>query len=566
MARDRNFKLDWRTVFSAALLFLTLWFISWWLNRTISIFVSDTGLRFIQIRELIANGWQTVAIAYPARVFDPDLIHVPYYHAYSLVGDQIFLNITPFMPWLASWGYVAIGVPGITVVPVLGGVLTALAVFRLAQLSRLSHCHLILWLAVFATPLFFYSIELWDHTLATAAATWSVYWLARGLVYLEEWWMIPLAGMTAGVGLGQRPEMYLFALCLGAGILIVRGWAWRPLLLLVLGGAITTMPLWLWQYKVVGHPLGMAVAANLLGYGLPSVAPEGASRFPWYLRLSRKLFVVDAQDAHTFLATLAVMVGLVSFILSVRIIRWQRPWLWRLTIAAMLTGYLLFLVKTLEPYPLNGVVATFPLIAITTLYVDRSQDKQPARKVYELVFSVSFLFLVGMVILWPAYGGLQWGWRYALPFCPLAIYLAFYSYQTLRSAWPDWQGAELRRLMIMLVIASLLLQLAGFYMQIARHQENGAVRDGVAALPAEVVITNAKYLSSEAASLENKTFLYVKDSAALETVITRLWQQNVTQFAVVQLMFIPLIVPQQVGELSIHETAPFMYELTLSAD
>ena len=126
-----------KTAVSISLLFLLLWGLSWWLNQSVSIFVGDNGVRFIQIRELIANQWQTLAINYPGRVFDPELLYVPYYVAYSVVGNEIFFDITPFMPWLASWGYAALGVPGMMLVPVLGGVFTAVAIFRLGQLSQL---------------------------------------------------------------------------------------------------------------------------------------------------------------------------------------------------------------------------------------------------------------------------------------------------------------------------------------------------------------------------------------------------------------------------------------------
>jgi hypothetical protein len=166
------------------------------------------------------------------------------------------------MPWLASWGYAAGGVPGMVLVPVLGGVLTAVAVYRLVRLSRLPYAHLVLWLTIFATPMFFYSVEFWDHSLAAAAAVWSTYFLARGLLHRERKWLL-LAGMIVGIGLGQRPEMYIFALALGIGALLVSGRQWPSLLLVVLGGLITAVPIWLWQYSQVGHPLGMAMATNL---------------------------------------------------------------------------------------------------------------------------------------------------------------------------------------------------------------------------------------------------------------------------------------------------------------
>jgi 4-amino-4-deoxy-L-arabinose transferase-like glycosyltransferase len=453
MTTTGGFREKWQTMGSVSLLFIVLWGLSWWLNRSISIYVSDTGIRFIQIRELVANRWQTLAVNYPGRIFDPELIHVPYYYAHSLVGDEIFMDITPFMPWLSSWGYAAWGVAGMMLVPVLGGVLTAVAIYRLAQLSRLPNPHLIMWLTIFASPMFFYSLEPWDHTLATAAAAWSVYWLAKGIYRQEQRWLL-LAGMAVGFGLGQRPEMYLFALCVGAGFLLVvgrdwrdwrDGWPWRSLLTVIGGGLITAVPIWIWQYSQVGHPLGMAVATNLLGYGERSVVLLGTPEYSWQMKLSRKLFLIDGRDLQTFVASLSVTVGLFWFVLAVRVKQWQRPGWWLAATTIFLSGSLLFFLKafTVTVFGLNGVLATFPLIMVSLLFVEPAVDRQALRPVYELVFSITFLFLAGMVLIWPAFGGLQWGWRYALPFFPLAVYLAFYNYHAWLRVWQGlaWCGA-----------------------------------------------------------------------------------------------------------------------------
>lgn len=549
-----------KTAVSAALLFLVLWGVGWWLNRTISIFVSDTGLRFIQIRELIANGWQTLAVSYPGRVFDPDLIHVPYYYAYSLVDGEIFLNISPFMPWLASWGYAALGVAGMMLVPALGGALTAVGVYRLAQLSQLPRPRLVMWLAIFATPMFFYSIELWDHTLATAAAAWSVYWLARGVRDGRRRDLL-LAGMVMGLGLNQRPEMYLFALCAGAATLLATGGAWRLLLPVVAGGVVTAVPLWWWQYAQVGHPLGMALATNLFGYGAPPVLGVLPANHPWFIRLSRKLFVVEARDALTFLAALLVSAGLVLTIVFVRVEKWHKPILWRAGAAVLLAGYALVLIKVVEPYLMSGVLATFPLAAIAALYCERTAVGQPDRVVYKLIFATAFLFFISMTLIWPAYGGLQWSWRYLLPFFPLAVYLAFYNTHALLQRWGDWRRNEVRCFMVVLAAATVALQAGGFYAQVLRHEENGMVRDGVAALPVEVIISNGALLPAEAATLEDKTFLTVRSESDLEAVILRLWAQGVTQFAIVPLHFVPLP-PPQVGGVAVREIRPFVFELS----
>jgi 4-amino-4-deoxy-L-arabinose transferase-like glycosyltransferase len=544
---DRKFGVRWQTAVSFLLLFAVLWGTGWWLYRSLIPYGSDTGLRFIQIRELIANGWQTLAVGYPGRLFDPELNHVPYYFAYSLVGDEIFLEITPFMPWLASWGYATLGVAGMMLVPALGGVLTAVAIYRLAQLSELPHPHLILWLTVFGTPLFFYSIELWDHTLAAAAAAWALYWLVKGVYQAQKRWLL-LAGMALGLGLGQRPQMYMFALCLGGGFLLVNGRQWRLLLVVVGGGLVTAVPIWVWQYHMVGHPLGMALATNLLGYGAPPVPTASGADLPWSVKTGRKLFVVEARDPHTFLASILVVIGLILFLLVVRLKRWQRPILWWWAVGMFLLGYILYFVRVFMVDGLNGALAVFPLILVALLFVERTIDKRPFPLVYELVFSVTFIFFAAMIIVWPAYGGLQWGWRYLLPFFPLAVFLAFYNYHTLVETWQGWRGPLLKKIMISVILVSVALQAAAFHMQVNRHQYNETMRDGVAALSVDVIVTNGKYFPSEAASLDDRIFLYVRDSTDMPKLIERFGARGITEFAVVPLDAILLAAELNKGE------------------
>jgi hypothetical protein len=70
------------------------------------------------------------------------------------------------------------------------------------------------------------------------------------------------------------------------------------------------------------------------------------------------------------------------------------------------------------------------------------------------------------------------------------------------------------------------------------------------------------FLQAEAASLDDIIFLCVADEAELPILISRFWEQGVTEFAVMPLKYIPLPVPAQVGELSVREIRPFVYELS----
>ena len=234
--------------------------------------------------------WQTFAIDYPARQFDPELRHVPYYYAFSVVDGEIFLNISPFFPLLASILMAGLGKFGLAITPALGTLATVAGIYQLAKLFKLRHSILAMWLTGLGTPLFFYGLELWDHSWGTALVTWSMVAVCAGQLR-QSAKLIGLGGVILGLAFGQRPEIHFFALVVGGVFTLVTFPNWRQPAMLAIGGLLGAIPIWVAQLLWVGHPLGMAFAPHLLGFGKPeyisfpkslpgSPAPQVKALFP----------------------------------------------------------------------------------------------------------------------------------------------------------------------------------------------------------------------------------------------------------------------------------------------
>ncbi len=524
--------------------------LSWWLGAPLTFFSNDVGLRFLQVRELAAHRWQSFAIDYPARPFDPDWEFVPFYYAYSLLDGRLYFNITPFLPLIASFFYAIAGWWGVTVTPVLGGVMTAVAGYKLAKLARLPRPMLVMAATIFATPLLFYSLELWDHSLAAALAMWAVVGVAVG-VERQAWLPILWGGVAAGLGLGQRPEMYVFAIALSVGLLAVN---WRRLPVLAMGGLVGVLPVWLLQWRWAGHPLGMAFAPNLLGYGRPDAYPvesySGVTITP-ALRIGRLLFWVESRDPATFTALLLVVAGIGLIVLAVRVPGWRRPSLLWAGLAGMTAAYGL-LVWRAGTAPIPGLISVLPLMGLSLVVVN-------ADGIYRLALTVTLVFLGLMLALWPAFGGEQWGARYLLPAVPLLLFLAFY-------AW-DWYGRLLtggmkrawRATAVGLLALSVGVQMAGLCVQWRQHRGQAAVQTSIARLPAEVILTNSPFLPSYMSGLPDKIFMYVADETDVKVVIPRLAACGVRRVALVPVENLPLTMPMQIGEWRLKEIAPLVY-------
>ena len=544
-----------------AALTLALLLLAWASISSLTFLVGDTGLRFIQVRELIAQRWQTFAIDYPAQVLDPDFQHTPFYYAYSIIEGDIYLNISHFFTFVASFLYAGLGIWGLAAAPALGGVLTAVAVYRLGVLTHVAYPRLLLWTAVFGTPILFYSLELWDHTWATACAAWAVYGLARGLMN-GRWQPIFWGGVAAGIGLGQRPEMYVFAIALGGALVIV---AWRQSqrwLALIGGGLAGALPVWFLQYRWVGHPFGLAFAPHFFGYGRPAVFPvqsyDGLTITP-AVKIGRLLFYIQARDLGTFAAAMLIVLGLFILIFSLRVPAWRRPgWIWGSLILTVI-GYGLFTCQA-QNVILSGLFTTFPLIIFALAFVEKPNDLTTTRPVYLLAWLTAVIFIILMLGLWPAYGGKQWGARYLLPAYPLLLFAAFYSLTRRVKVEKRSYAQTLRAYFAVLLGVSLIMQILGARLIFNSHAYQLPVRDSVQALPADIILVNDPFFPPAMAATD-KQFLYVGSAKDLQTLIPRLAESGVQRFGFITAEGSRLAPPEHIGNIKITQTSAIIYEI-----
>ena len=531
------------------------------LLSSLTFFSNDIGLRFLQIRALVENGWQTFAIPYPARFLDPEVAHVPYYYAYLLLDDQLYLNISPYLPLLTSFLYHLLGPAALPTLPVLAGVATALATYKLGNLTRVRHPALLLWLTVLATPILFYSLTLWDHTLGTACATVATFTVAHGLHTGRRssfFW----GGLAVALGTAQRVEILVFALALLAGLLLVSGHKWKQWGAFVLGGVVGTAPLWAAQTIWFGHPLGVVFASHVFGYGVPAAYPVEAYAnvtLTRPIKISRLLLYVEAADPIIFIAALASLTGAFLIVFMLRMHHWRRRGLVLGLLIGVLAGYTVFAAVAWQR-ELPGLITTFPPLALSLAFWNRSDEAEPGHLPYRFVYLTVVLFLGLMILLWPSHGGSQWGARYLLPAYPLLLYLAFYTYTRWQTAAGERFAPTVRYLFVSLLVAGVLLQLLSVRLLFQRHAEQIATKKAIASLPADLILTNHPFLPSFMSALDEKMFLYVKDEDDLHRLLPRLQDQDVKRFALVTVAGMPLHVPAVEG-VRVKPIGPLLYEL-----
>lgn len=213
----------------------------------------DTGAKYLQTRNLrITSAGLDWSINYPARSLDPELRFVPFRaRQYYIDGERIYLQWPIFLAILTRIPWKVLGFWGLYVVPLLAGLGTLWAAYRLAIKVGVPIRYA--WAAIpllgLATPIAIYSLLFFEHTLAALLVTLS---LLAGVTALSgptpARRAIRLNAALLAVAIYFRSELYVLALVTGL-VYLYMAWrdpAWRRPLLEWLGAFVAALaPLWL---------------------------------------------------------------------------------------------------------------------------------------------------------------------------------------------------------------------------------------------------------------------------------------------------------------------------------
>lgn len=191
----------------------------------------DSGNHFIQTQSILRG---RIAIEH----------RFPVGHHFVDIANKTYSTYSPAFPAAAAPLYAAFGYWGLFVLPILGTVL------MIALLPALTARSILLpgVLLVFGTPVLWYTIVFWEHTIAAG--------IAVAAFILAERERPLIAGVLAAIGTVFREEGYVVIASIVVAMLVTRR---RPYAFAA-AAILALVPWWLFNWRLFGNPLGLHAA------------------------------------------------------------------------------------------------------------------------------------------------------------------------------------------------------------------------------------------------------------------------------------------------------------------
>jgi hypothetical protein len=487
--------------------------------------IVDGGSKALLAKRLLSSGFGDLHLDYPAALLDPSGESFPG-GGFSKPHQGGFVSIfAPGYSALAAPFLAVLGDPGLRVPAALGVGACALlfAVWLMPVVGR-GRALAGAGVLAFATPLFFYGVTVWEHSLCIALGLGA--WIAAGEPRPAR---LVLAGLLAGAACWLREEQILMA-----GAIAVSGaLRWRRVSAVALFLAAASLPvlaLGLFNQLSYGDPLGVHLRSNL------APVTSGAAD-----DLARQLLGVLAGFGGSGPETIALGVALP--------LAWGAGWLagrrdppglglWvaaLLPILAWATG-LYRVIGASDPLAAlvryNGLLLQVPLCGMAGLGLARL-TRDPSLAPLRLGVYAGLGFLVAALVFGIASGsplgyGVHWGPRKLLPALPalVALWLVAISPETSsrarRAAWMAPVAAG---------VASTLLSI-GFLAE--QKAEARRFADVVLEHSDDVVVSTHPYAPVQLFSLWGERRMLVAERAgAMMQVASTLGRQRTGEFLLI---------------------------------
>ena len=464
-------------------------------------YTGDAGLKLIAADNALDHPTRPFEIDLPTRGGQPFRYVDPMVVLHQGHGDVLQ---SPLFPLMAAPLIGAFGLRGAYVLPALAfiALLPLLEVVR-RRAAPESSFPLLAFITTAANPLFFYSLEFWEHSAAVALVAAGLAAALVGRHSARASWLVA-SGALASFAALLRPEAVWFVV--GLAVVVGR----RYWIAFGLGAAAIIIPFAAANLAHSGTLLGLHAAANLA----PLSGDYGAARWQRFTAW----FQPGSPLASFGLLLVAAAWAGRAVNMNLRI-RQSLALLGALAVAAAASQRLVPHGSLWQAFPLSLLA----LIPITT-------PTSSARRMWAIVI----VSIAGIILTATHDGGAQWGARFLLVTAPPVIVLAA------SGATDAMQAGRWQAIRIVLVGAVLI---AGVLTSRSAYQElRGAKRDYARLVqetasmttPGDVIVTNVWWFDQITAPLyRSRVFLFTPDAVSTSNALTDLSKANVSRLKLV---------------------------------
>ncbi len=521
---------DFRSGAACAFVALVACLIAIYATPNDAVWTVDCGAKALLAEQLVETGFSRLSFDYPAATYDPLGSAFPIPSPFAIrLGDAFVSQYPPAYPATAAPFYYLLGPAGLRLPAALG--VAACAFFfafwatpvfgeRRAFAGGLA--------LALATPLFFYGVTIWEHSITVALPLASVAALARPTGARPL-----LAGLLPGVACSYREELVFMLPALAAACLLCNR-TWREVGWLTLGAAVPGAGLALFNTVVYGHPLGVHVSYNVhaspplreilrdlgaLASGLGVNPTEGALLATSAVAALGLAVLVVRDDRRLPLAILAATaLGLAA---------------WLRGASAISSATIPFV----EMMRFNGFAVQFPLVCLAGVGFARLQrtPKYAPLRIGVLAGLAFLAFALPFRVAFSDFSsGGHWGPRMLLPAAPALVALALVAVD-ISPGTPARSRAVSRGVWFALVAAGLISSALSIRLLDDQKRESRALQQRIEAVDAEVVVTNFPALGQQLPGLwHERPLLLVSDAAGFADVARSLEREHIDEFLFVQ--------------------------------
>ncbi|MFC1490241.1 hypothetical protein ACFL6K_03430 [Candidatus Latescibacterota bacterium] len=503
---------------------------------TSGFWITDNANKFIQMESIADSNYSDFSISWPGQNIDPGFEFNPLPSPFSAVKDgNLYSVYSPFYALVSAIPFGLFGYGGLYLIPLISSIFMLAGLAKISRLIGLKNraVHFAVLACALCTPVWFYSVVFWEHTIAVALCVWGVYYFMRFLENASGKHLIT-GSILSALSIYFRDELYLFCIVLvGVTFFYCREKKMKYSATAAIVMIACVIPLWIFQWKAIGQPFGFHLGSHLFS----------ASGISEHILSRPKVFynLIAAANPVVIVSILVTAPFIIAFLLnpafSGYVFNFAVPSFALLGLVSsffVLGGYIVAESPIVWLLQTNSLFTAAPFLILAFM---RRKDNGKSSKAGSKPTSAGILRTIVLAygaiycLAAPVMGstGIHWGNRFLLVLYPLIAVLA-------ASNIALWFG-KLKKIatphsfiVAMVIVISFAAQVYSVHLLRVKKDFSSRLNTEIQKRPEEIVITNVWWVPQALFSeFTHKSIFYVSTQSQYEQLVKTLETNGLTR-------------------------------------